>query len=149
MQWLLLVELMEGMECCFSFNPVTQQESVLLSFSDTNGSTPYGTVMQAYDKNLYGLTSAGGKYGNGVLFRYNITTGQYVVLFNFHDSTTGASPYGSLIQANDSLLYGTTYQGGLYNSGVLFSFNLKTTEECLKILIKQQTSTKHTATHSR
>ena len=51
-----------------------------------------GDLMQASDGNLYGMTSDGGNaIDNGVLFRYEISSGTYTVLHTF-SSATGTNP---------------------------------------------------------
>lgn len=76
-------------------------------FNDSDGATPYGDLLLANDGNFYGLTSAGGLYGTGVLFRYSPTSNTYTKLVDFN-GTNGAYPTGSLIQATDGKLYGLT-----------------------------------------
>ncbi|HWY98171.1 MAG TPA: choice-of-anchor tandem repeat GloVer-containing protein, partial [Bacteroidia bacterium] len=110
----------------FSFNPGTAKDSVLVNFDTLNGSNPYGSLIQATDGLLYGMTSAGGKTGNGVLFSYNPVTGKDSILVNFNDTANGGDPSGSLIQASDGLLYGMTFLGGTYTDGVIFSYNTVT-----------------------
>ena len=106
----------------FSFDLSTGKDSVLFSFNGANGANPWGGVMQASDGLLYGMTTAGGSVGNGVLYSFNLATGKDSVLLNFNN-TNGASPSGYLIQANDGLLYGMTQSGGANGAGALFSFN--------------------------
>src|SRR5215468_4464717 len=43
--------------------------------------------------------------------------------FSF-DGTDGEFPQGVLVQATDGNLYGTTRNGGVYNSGAVFQMNL-------------------------
>lgn len=119
----------------YSYDTATGAQIVLVNFNGNNGSTPEESLMQAGDGNLYGLTNQGGTgtTKTGVLYRYNIATDSLTVLFNFDAAATGQSPYGDLIQASDSLLYGMTYLGGIYGLGVLFSYNLHTNIE--KVLV--------------
>ncbi len=112
----------------FTYNTRTNALSVLVNFNDTNGASPYGSLMQASDGNLYGMTNyggtsslsnnSGGSAGLGTIFKCT-TTGTLTTLVNFND-TNGAWPFGSLIQATDGNLYGLTYQGGTSDSGTLF-----------------------------
>ncbi len=106
----------------FRYNINTNTQTVLVSLKDSLGTLPYGSLIQATDGNLYGMTSAGGAFNLGVIFRYNLTTGKDTVLWSFN-GTDGANPHGSLIQADDGILYGMTLNGGKYNNGVVFSFN--------------------------
>ena len=46
-------------------------------------------------------------------------TGAVTPLYSF-DSTDGAEPEGTLVQATDENFYGTTVQGGAYAGGTAF-----------------------------
>ncbi len=110
----------------FSYNTVTGKDSTRLSFNGSSGASPNGTLLQATDSLIYGMTYSGGTYNYGVLFSFNPKTNAQTVLVNFND-TNGAHPiYGALIQDTNGLLYGTTTLGGTSNYGVLFSYNIKT-----------------------
>lgn len=106
----------------FEFDPSTYAFKKIYDFDETNGSTPLGTLIQATDGKLYGLTSSGGANDYGVLFQYDISTGTYSNKFNF-DGTKGGNPLGDLIQAKNGLLYGLTSSGGKDNNGVLFEYD--------------------------
>jgi uncharacterized repeat protein (TIGR03803 family) len=70
---------------------------------------------------LYGMTSAGGTNGLGIIFEIQVNSLGYQVLHTFTGaSNDGASPYGSLILSN-STLYGMTSAGGTNNLGTVFS----------------------------
>ncbi len=58
----------------------------------------------------------------GTIFSYNISTDTETVLYDF--GYGGVYPLGSLIQVNDSLLYGMTFEGGNPGDGIIFSFNI-------------------------
>ena len=112
----------------FQYNPTTSSYTKLIDFDGvTNGANPNGSLIQANDGNLYGMTSSGGANNVGVLFQYNPTTLNYTKLIDFDGATNGATPNGSLIQANDGKLYGATSVGGLNNLGVIFQFDINTT----------------------
>ena len=89
----------------------------------TNGGDPDGSLMQATDGKLYGLTEAGGAHSVGVLFQFDPVTSSFINKMDFDGSTNGGSPYGSLMQAFDGNLYGMTFNGGTNDLGVLFQFN--------------------------
>jgi uncharacterized repeat protein (TIGR03803 family) len=89
------------------------------------GSKPTGNLIEVSNK-LYGFTSEGGTSNKGVLFSFDINTQQYTLLFNFDGALNGATPKGSLMLANNGLLYGVTSKGGLNDGGVLFSFDINT-----------------------
>ena len=83
----------------------------LKDFDNTNGANPYGSLMQASDGKLYGMTSGGGSSGYGVIFSFDPSSSTYTKLKDFDDRMV-AYPYGSLMQASDGKLYGMTISGG-------------------------------------
>lgn len=82
----------------------------------------YSSMMQASDGMLYGMTRLGGLNDFGLIFQYDPITTTYTQKFSFN-STNGAFPYGSLIQASNGKLYGMAYDGGTNLQGVLFEFD--------------------------
>jgi uncharacterized repeat protein (TIGR03803 family) len=105
--------------------------STLLLFGGTNGFLPTDLI-EGQDGWLYGTTQNGGPtfsfylgsppiYGDGVIYKINRTTGQFVVLAAF-DGTNGSSPFGALVQDVDGALYGTTRNGGVNGLGNVFKF---------------------------
>jgi len=83
-------------------------ESVLHTFTGgADGGYPYGSLVfnGGY---LYGTASSGGKSGDGVVFKVNITTGVETVLHSF-TYTEGGGPHASLVRDSAGNLYGTTY----------------------------------------
>ena len=92
-----------------------------------NGDFPEGGLIQATNGNLYGTTWSGGVNGYGTV--YEITpSGTLTVLHSFCSLTycvDGANPLGTLVQASNGDLYGTTQTGGtggfgLGGSGTIF-----------------------------
>ena len=69
----------------------------LLDFDDlVNGSEPTGSLF--YDGTfLYGMTSQGGVYDYGTIFKIMPDGTGYLKLFNFGGTTTGSYPYGNFI----------------------------------------------------
>ncbi|MHB8259709.1 MAG: T9SS type A sorting domain-containing protein [Bacteroidia bacterium] len=111
----------------FQYNPTTNIYTKNLDFAGaTNGSYPQGSLMQASDGMLYGMTSAGGANSLGVLFQYNPSTNVYTKKLDFAGATNGSNPIGSLMQASDGMLYGMTTAGGASGMGVLFQYNPST-----------------------
>lgn len=91
-----------------------------LNFSGV-GPTPM--PMQATDGKIYGMVAGGvGTNAGGVLYQYDPVTNAFVVKVQF-DATTGNVPEGSLVQASNGKLYGTTSWGGSGNNGSLFEYD--------------------------
>src|ERR1039458_2600712 len=76
-----------------------------------------GGLIQATDGNFYGITEAGGDYGNGYGTIFKITpNGTMTTLYSFDldnlgSSGGGSNPFAALVQAKDGNFYGTTSQG--------------------------------------
>ncbi len=108
----------------FEYDPATNTYLKLLDFDGTNnGRNPYGSLMQASNGKLYGLTSGGGTNWLGVLFEYDLTTSTYAKQFNFDGYVNGTGPYGTLVQAANNKLYGITNAGGTFDMGVVFEYD--------------------------
>lgn len=105
----------------FSFDPATNFFTRLYNFDITNGRNPYGSLIQANDGYMYGMTKWGGTNDEGVIFSFDAANSIYTNIHNF-DYTNGGLPLGSLLQASDGKLYGMTSVGGTNGSGVAFSF---------------------------
>ncbi len=76
----------------------------------TDGSTPYGGVIQATDGNFYGANTNGGTNSYGTLFEIT-TAGKFSLLHTF-DLTDGQFPYSALRQHTNGIIYGGTQLGG-------------------------------------
>ncbi len=106
----------------FSFDPATADYSILYDFDGSNGARPSGSLIQAKDGKLYGMTTFGGWTGDGVIFSFDPSSLTYTKLFDF-DNDNGARPSGSLLQTDDGKMYGMTAEGGVEGLGVIFSFD--------------------------
>lgn len=107
----------------YSFDPGNNQYTKLHEFDGPTGQLPAGSVMQAaVNGKLYGMTTTGGANGSGVIFSYDIPSGQFAVVHHFSFSD-GFSPFGNLMQGANGLLYGMAFGGGAGGYGVVFSFN--------------------------
>ena len=119
----------------FEFDPTTGLATKKIDFDGSNkGGEPVGSLCLADDGMLYGMTSIGGTYGQGVLFSYNPDNENYTKLhdfsgFGFGD---GAQPKSDLIQASDGKLYGTTTYGGINDQGTIFEYNISTSTYSVK-----------------
>ena len=89
-----------------------------------DGLTPASALVQATDVgDFYGTTSA--YFGNLSGTAFKITPeGTLTTLHNF-DATDGQWPTGGLLQATNGNFYGTTFMGGAYKDGTVFSFSVR------------------------
>jgi uncharacterized repeat protein (TIGR03803 family) len=107
----------------FKFDPVTKTYTKLMDFNNTDGRTPFGSLLEVEDGVFYGLTYQGGNNNSGVLFSYDYVNGIYTKKIDFIDSLQGKGPYSSLMLASNGKLYGTALSGGESNKGVLFEYD--------------------------
>lgn len=94
------------------------EESILHSFAGApnDGTDPVGTPVLDARGDLYGTTSAGGKYDVGIIYRLN-SNGTETIIHNFLRSGDGEFPDAGLIRDGAGDLYGTTSEGGGYHGG--------------------------------
>lgn len=99
--------------------------SVFVGGSCLDGVAPYGSLIQATDGNLYGTTYEGGAKSAGTIFKITLD-GKLTTLYSFCVQTNcddGEWPFGGLAQATNGRFYGTTWGGGTYNYGTVFSLS--------------------------
>jgi uncharacterized repeat protein (TIGR03803 family) len=102
----------------------------LYSFDTITGSEPCGHLLLATNGQFYGTAYRGGSFGGGVIFSFNPSNNQYSHIVDFNGGN-GAWSEGSLMQASNGKLYGTTDYGGdtanpSYGYGVIFSYDILT-----------------------
>jgi uncharacterized repeat protein (TIGR03803 family) len=111
----------------FEFDPATNTFTKKVDFSTSTGAYPL-QIVQASNGKIYGITPHGGAADQGVIFEYDPTANSYSKIFDFTISADGLVP-GSLIQASNGKLYGTTqtvWTGGgvVYVPGVIFEYDI-------------------------
>jgi uncharacterized repeat protein (TIGR03803 family) len=98
-------------------------------FAGTESAFPVGELLEIDDGSLYGATTGGIVFpaGSGMpqsvpatIFRVELATGAFSIWYTFTD---GSRPAGRLIQGSDGLLYGTTFNGGDFRLGTVFSLD--------------------------
>jgi uncharacterized repeat protein (TIGR03803 family) len=77
----------------------------------------------ASDGLFYGTTVRGGANDKGILFTFDPLGKIYRKKFDF-TSSTGANPFGALIQATNGKIYGTTQWEGPNDYGTLFEYDI-------------------------
>jgi uncharacterized repeat protein (TIGR03803 family) len=92
----------------------------------------YSGLVQGVDGNLYGTSAEGGSNSNGncsngftcgTVFKAT-PGGTLTTVYNFCalvNCTDGSIPFSQLVDATDGLFYGTTYGGGNFGGGTIFS----------------------------
>ncbi len=96
--------------------------TVLRRFVDASGGFFPGPLVTGADGALYGPAAGGVSTLNefpGLVYRFDPATGDFRVLHNFN-LADGQNPTGPLFQGDDGSLYGTTWQGGPSNTGVIY-----------------------------
>ncbi len=105
----------------------------LYLFSYTDGSEPQGRVVFGPDGKLYGTTTFGGAFGNGVVFSLQppptacpatFCSWKETVLYSFGGDGDGKNPgFGDLAFDEAGNIYGTTTSGGSNNFGTVYKLS--------------------------
>lgn len=122
---------LEGGGSVFKLSPTTSgpwKETVLYSFGggSPNGYSPEGGLIMDGSGNLYGTAHSGGNgFGlDGNVFEISPAAGggwTETILHSFGAfETDGTNPTSTLLWDSKGNLYGTTYGGGTYQSGIVY-----------------------------
>jgi uncharacterized repeat protein (TIGR03803 family) len=102
-------------------------EQVLHSFTGgVDGANPEAGLIMDNSGNLFGTTWAGGRLGDGAVFKLSAATGggyTESVLYSFMGGPDGMNPVAGLIMDGAGNLYGTTIMGGGTDKGVVFELS--------------------------
>lgn len=88
-----------------------------------DGNYLYAALIQAKDRNLYGIMQVGGAHSSGTIFKITLS-GVLTTLYSFCSQPScadGQYPAAALVQAANGKLYGTTADGGTHGDGTIFS----------------------------
>ena len=98
------------------------------TFTSALGSQPDTLPVLGPDRlAFYGMTSIGGQYGNGVIYRFDRDTHQYTVLHTFSalnadgENADGATPGMALTRGPGDVIYGMASDGGQNGTGTIFT----------------------------
>lgn len=111
----------------FAIDKSGKERTVYAFKGGRDGAQPTG-ALTVLNGDLYGVTSYGGKYGLGTIFRLT-TSGSERVLHSFV-KPYGIQPTGGLVAVN-GVLYGTTQGGGANAEGTVFSITTSGDETVL------------------
>jgi uncharacterized repeat protein (TIGR03803 family) len=115
----------------FELSPVTGgewTETLLHTFTCTDGQYPVASMIFDGSGNLYGTTQYGGVYEKGTVFELAPAGGGAWTEIDLHDfdpnGTDGTRPdFGTLARDASGNLYGTTLQGGTDGYGTVFELS--------------------------
>jgi len=108
-------------------------ETILYSFGSQSGdgSLPWSVPLMDKAGNLYGVTTYGGGFDSGTVFKVT-PAGVETVLYSFGtQSSDGYYPGGNLVMDRKGNLYGTTNSGGANNEGTVYKLAPDGTETTL------------------
>ncbi|MCC6371474.1 MAG: hypothetical protein IT236_10760, partial [Bacteroidia bacterium] len=109
----------------YEYDRLTSTFTKKYDFITGSGSSPYGSMIEASNNKLYGMTNVGGVSGLGTIYEYNYTSNVYTKKIDL-SATLGSLPFGNMVQAANGKLYGLTRSGGTSGLGVLFEYDYTT-----------------------
>lgn len=122
----------EGRGTAFTIKSTGNDFTIIKGFAEW-GITPNGDFYKNNDGNLYGMTSAGGTYNSGTIFKMT-PAGAITIIKQFNSAIDGASPHGELIKGTDGNFYGMTSAGGTNTYGTIFKLTPSGTYTVLRHL---------------
>jgi uncharacterized repeat protein (TIGR03803 family) len=98
------------------------------TFTSPRGSQPDTLPALGEDGAVYGMTSVGGEFGNGVIYRFDRDSHEYKVLHTFSaldangENADGATPGMAVTRGPNGVFYGMASFGGQNGTGTVFEF---------------------------
>jgi uncharacterized repeat protein (TIGR03803 family) len=105
----------ESVGCGAMFEVSQGQETILHTFSGTDGMWPSGSLSLDRSGNLYGTTGDGGTFGLGTVFELSPKSdGTWTehILYSFRGKSDGGNPDAGVVMDGKGSLYGTAFSGG-------------------------------------
>jgi uncharacterized repeat protein (TIGR03803 family) len=99
-----------------------QTLTVLHTFTGGDGWSPVSGLTPDRAGNFYGTTDVGGASNRGTVFRLSPAGSGWVLttLYSFQCQDDGGFVFGGVVFGPDGALYGTTYECGQYDHGVIY-----------------------------
>jgi len=107
------------------------------NFKRANGEGPYAGLLRDAAGDLFGITELGGDnscypgYGCGTVFKLNDEGKEETVLHKFTNVPDGEFPQSLLVEDGAGTIYGTSWAGGAYQYGAVFSVDTSGEENVL------------------
>jgi uncharacterized repeat protein (TIGR03803 family) len=99
--------------------------SVLGSFSTATAAGPSGQIYVDGSGDIFGTTQGNPEAQAGSIWEYNASNQTLTALVLFTaGSDNGANPHGGLISDGNGNFYGTTFNGGTFDDGVVWKYHL-------------------------
>lgn len=96
----------------------------IYSFSSINPDYGGKGMTLASNGKLYGVASSGGDYNDGIIYEFNPSTNDYLIVHHFNgDLNQGSIPQELLLKAQNDKLYGITQGTGVDGRIILFEFD--------------------------
>lgn len=107
----------------YRIKPDGSKHTVIHSFDVMHGLTPSQQPAISKDRqHLYGTTSQGGLYGSGIIYDFNLQSGEISILASF-SGPVGSTPQAPPIIVGNAL-YGVTGQSGASGYGTVWTIPL-------------------------
>lgn len=123
----------QGLGVLFEYDPASNTYTKKKDFTSSNGQNPTGDLTLASNGKFYGLIPTNFEVPSGYLFEYDPATDALQSKISFNAGADGRRPDGTLTQAGNGKLYGTTAAGGTNEGGVLFEYDPVTNAYTKKI----------------
>lgn len=109
----------------YEFTPPTTFTKKFDFNASTKGDFPIGKPLEVAPGIFYGVTMNGGANGQGVLYKYKVSSNTFTKLVDFDslDLNKGCRPNASLALGAGGKIYGTNTRGGAYNFGIMFEYD--------------------------
>lgn len=126
----------------YEYDITTNTPTKKITFPSTIGNYPISGLMQASNNKLYGITGDGGTNSIGAIYMYDIASNTANLVHSFDSATGYIIPSGTndglLLENETGKLIGGTNGGGLYDKGVLFTFDINTQQYTIKHHFKNE-----------
>ena len=106
------------------FNPITSQLNKVYDFNSIGGYNAFFGLSLGANNKLYGVNRDGGANGDGTLFEFDPITLVYTKLHDFNIASFGGVGNGNVFMASSGKLIGVSVNGGTYDDGFIFEFDL-------------------------